>query len=79
MRYILLLSALILGFSACLPVGEASAQDLKRQYKHAKMLFDNKDYALAMEAFKPLIVYDKDNPSPEYSSFFYGVAAYELN
>lgn len=72
MRFLLILSALIICFSA-------SAQDLKRQYKHAKMLFDNKDYALAMEAFKPLIVYDKDNPSPEYSSFFYGVAAYELN
>src|SRR5205085_1734936 len=28
--------------------------------------------------FKPLIVYDKDNPSPEYSSFYYAAAACEL-
>lgn len=42
------------------------------------MLFDNKEYALAMEAFKPLIVYDKENPSVEYSSFYYGVCAYQL-
>lgn len=53
-------------------------QDLKRQYKHARQLFDSKEYALAMEAFKPLIVYDKDNPSPEYSSFYFGAAAYQL-
>jgi tetratricopeptide (TPR) repeat protein len=71
MRFLFFLTALIVGINA-------QAQDLKRQYKHARMLFDNKDYALAMEAFKPLIVYDKDNPSPEYSSFYYGVCAYEL-
>jgi hypothetical protein len=53
-------------------------QDLKRQYKHARQLFDNRDYGLAMEAFKPLIVYDKDNPSPEYSSFYYAVSAFHL-
>jgi hypothetical protein len=56
----------------------ADAQDLKRQYRHARQLFDSKDYGLAMEAFKPLIVYDKNNPSPEYSSFYYAVSAYEL-
>lgn len=56
----------------------ADAQDLKRQYRHARQLFDSKDYGLAMEAFKPLIVYDKDNPSPEYSSFYYAVSANEL-
>ncbi len=71
MRCIVLFTLVILSLNAF-------AQDLKRQYKHARMLFDNKEYNLAMEAFKPLIVYDKDNPSPEYSSFYYGVAAYEL-
>lgn len=65
-------------FFSCVVVYGAQAQDLKRQYKHARQLFDSKDYALAMEAFKPLIVYDKDNPSPEYSSFYYAVAAHEL-
>jgi hypothetical protein len=64
--------------SVVLGVVTACAQDLKRQYRHARQLFDNKDYGLAMEAFKPLIVYDKDNPSPEYSSFYYAVAAHEL-
>jgi hypothetical protein len=63
---------------ALLGAGTLYGQDLKRQYKHARQLFDNKDYALAMEAFKPLIVYDKDNPSPEYSSFYYAASAYEL-
>lgn len=71
MRFIFLFTALLIGLNA-------GAQDLKRQYRHARTLFDNKDYALAMEAFKPLIVYDKDNPSPEYSSFYYGVSAYHL-
>jgi hypothetical protein len=72
-RSIFILSVIIFGFGAAY----AQQQDLKRQYKHARMLFDNKEWALAMEAFKPLIVYDKDNPSPEYSSFYYGVSAYE--
>src|SRR5689334_18219877 len=71
-RSILILSIILFAFSV------SHAQDLKRQYKHARMLFDNKEWALAMEAFKPLIVYDKDNPSVEYSSFYYGVCAYEL-
>lgn len=71
MRFIFLFCALVIGLNA-------EGQDLKRQYKHARMLFDNRDYALAMEAFKPLIVYDKDNPSVEYSSFYYGVCSYEL-
>ncbi|HZY78166.1 MAG TPA: ABC transporter substrate-binding protein [Cyclobacteriaceae bacterium] len=72
MRRLALILFVLLGFIT------ADAQDLKRQYKHARQLFDSKDYALAMEAFKPLIVYDKDNPSPEYSSFYYAIAAHQL-
>src|SRR6478736_10229877 len=53
------------------------AQDFKRQYKHARELFDEKKYSLAMEAFKPLIVYDKENPYPEYASYFYALSAHE--
>ncbi|MEP2667968.1 MAG: hypothetical protein ABJH04_03175 [Cyclobacteriaceae bacterium] len=52
------------------------AQDYKRQYKAAREFFDNKNYGLAMEAFKPLIVYDKDNSFLEHSSFFYALSAY---
>jgi len=73
-RFIVILSVILFGFGAA----NAQQQDLKRQYKHARTLFDNKEYALAMEAFKPLIVYDKDNPSVEYSSFYYAVSAYNL-
>lgn len=73
-RSIVILSLVLSGFNAVY----AQQQDLKRQYKHARMLFDNKEFALAMEAFKPLVVYDKDNPSVEYSSFYYAVSAYEL-
>lgn len=53
------------------------AQDYKRMYKHARELFDQKKYGIAMEAFKPLIIYDRNNPYPEYSSFYYGVSAIE--
>lgn len=51
-------------------------QDFKRQYRSAREFFDNKNYGLAMEAFKPLIVYDKDNSFLEHSSFFYALSAY---
>lgn len=47
-----------------------SAQDFKKQYKHARDFYNEKQYNLAMEAFKPLMVYDKDNPYPEYASFY---------
>lgn len=30
-----------------------------------------------MDAFKPLIVYDKNNPYPEYASYYYGLSAYK--
>lgn len=52
------------------------AQDYKRQYRAAREFFDNKNYGLAMEAFKPLIVYDKENDFLEHSSFFYALSAY---
>jgi hypothetical protein len=71
-RLIVVLSVIV-----CVVVN-AEAQDFKRQYKHARQLFDSKDYALAMEAFKPLIIYDRENPNPEYSSFYYAASAYHL-
>ncbi len=54
----------------------ASAQDPKRQYKNAMELFNQGKYSLAMEMFKPLMVYDKNNPYLEYACFRYAVAAY---
>lgn len=69
-HYIILLLILI---PALLP-----AQDFKNQYKKAKELFANGDYAKSMDAFKPLVVYDSRNPSPEYASYYYALSAYRM-
>lgn len=63
-------------FFVFLITASALAQDFKRQYKNAKDLFDEKSYNLAMESFKPLIVYDVNNPYSEYAAFFYSLSAY---
>lgn len=57
----------------------SSAQDFKRQYKNARDFFQEGKYNLAMEAFKPLMVYDKSNPYTEYASFFYAMSALRQN
>ncbi len=54
-------------------------QDFKKQYKHARDFFKEGKYNMALEAFKPLMVYDKDNPYIEYASFFYAQSALHLN
>ncbi len=54
------------------------AQDFKNQYKKAKELFAIGDYAKSMDAFKPLVVYDSKNPSPEYASYYYALSAYRM-
>jgi TolA-binding protein len=51
--------------------------DYTRQYNNAKDLFKSGKYNLAMEAFKPLVAYDKNNKYPEYASFYYSLAAYK--
>jgi len=69
---------------ACLAIGlmlillsyPSFSQDPKRQYKNAKDLFNAGKYSLSMEMFKPLTVYDKNNPYVEYAGFYYAVAAY---
>ena len=55
------------------------AQDYKRQYRTAREFYDEGNFGLAMEAFKPVIVYDKNNPYVEYASFFYALSAYHQN
>lgn len=55
------------------------AQDFKKQYKNAKDFFRDGKYNLAMEAFKPLMVYDKNNPYTEYASFYYAQCALRQN
>jgi ABC-type branched-subunit amino acid transport system substrate-binding protein len=57
---------------------QGTGQDFKRQYKDAKELFAKEEYTKAMDAFKPLIVYDRDNPYSEYASYYYGLSAYKL-
>lgn len=57
----------------------ADAQDFKKQYKNAKDFFRDGKYNLAMEAFKPLMVYDKNNPYTEYASFYYAQCALRQN
>ncbi len=54
------------------------AQDFKRQYRHAKDQFDGASYSAAMDSFKPLMVYDQENPYPEYASFYYALSAQRL-
>jgi hypothetical protein len=54
------------------------AQDFKRQYKNAKDLFIQEKYAAAMDAFRPLMTYDKENPYPEYATFFYALSSQKL-
>ncbi len=57
----------------------AGAQDPKHQYKNASEFFSEGKYDLAMETFKPLLAYDKDNPYSEYASFYYAMAALRQN
>jgi tetratricopeptide (TPR) repeat protein len=55
----------------------ADAQDYQGTYKSAKALYAKEDYARAMSAFQPLIVYDSQNPYSEYASYYYGLSAYK--
>ncbi|CAN5462699.1 hypothetical protein BH09BAC3_BH09BAC3_15840 [soil metagenome] len=58
---------------------QANAQDYKRMYKSAKDFYNEGRYSLAMEAFKPMMVYDKNNPYPEYASFYFAMSALKQN
>lgn len=57
----------------------AGAQDFKKQYKVAQDFFKEGKYNLSLEAFKPLMVYDKNNPYLEYASFYYAMSALKMN
>jgi tetratricopeptide (TPR) repeat protein len=49
----------------------------QQDYKNAKLFFNEGKYNLAMEGFKKVIPYDKDNSFSEYASFYYALAAYK--
>ena len=65
----------LLVFTFC----RADAQDFKRQYKNARDFYKEGKYNLAMESFKPLLTYDRDNPYTEYASFYYAQSALSQN
>ena len=71
LRLLLLILLLALG-------GNAISQDFKRQFNKAKEQFANGNYSAAMDGFNALIVYDKNNPYPEYASFYYALSAQRL-
>jgi hypothetical protein len=48
----------------------------QQQYTNAKNLFKEGKYNLAMESFKAIIPYDKNNSFSEYASFYYSISAY---
>ena len=50
--------------------------DYQQKYSNAKSYFKDEQYNLAMEGFKSLVAYDKNNPFSEYASFYYAVSAY---
>lgn len=54
------------------------AQDFKKQFQTGKDQFAAENYSSAMVSFKPLMVYDKNNPYSEYASFYYALSAYRL-
>ncbi len=71
LRFLLLIFLLALG-------GNAISQDFKKQFNKAKDQFEKGNYSAAMDGFNALIVYDKNNPYPEYASFYYALSAQRL-
>jgi len=65
--------------AGCLVVVSGQSQDFKKQYKNAKEFFLEGKYNLAMESFKLVMVYDKNNPYTEYASFYYAMSALRQN
>lgn len=61
----------------CLAFSLHAQVDYAKQYKNGKELFQQGKYNLAMETFKPLTVYDQNNPYEQFASFYYALAAYK--
>jgi hypothetical protein len=57
----------------------AQDQDFRRDYKTARDFYGNEQYNFALDAFRSLMVFDKDNPYVEYATFYYGLSAYHQN
>lgn len=78
MQRILMNKSYLIILLLVLGVFTLQAQDFKRQYRQAKEQFDEGSYSAAMTSFKPLMVYDVNNPFSEYSSFYYALSAQRL-
>ena len=74
LRFVILSSL----FFACLSFSTLVAQDFKRDFKKAKELYNDGNYSSAMDAFKALMIYDRNNPYPEYACFYYSLSAHRL-
>lgn len=63
---------------AILAFSEVLAQNVnyQQQYLQGKDLFNQGEYALARETFKPVIPKDPSNPFAEYATFYSALAAY---
>ncbi|MCU0357176.1 MAG: ABC transporter substrate-binding protein [Cyclobacteriaceae bacterium] len=56
--------------------GAIAQGNFQQQYANAKGLFREGKYNLAMESFKPLIAYDRNNPFSEHAAYYYAISAY---
>src|SRR6476659_5529008 len=74
-RWTLLVGCILFFLSASTNV---EAQDFKRDFKKAKELYNDGNYSSSMDAFKALMVYDRNNPYPEYACFYYALSAHRL-
>lgn len=53
------------------------SQDYQQEYLQGKQFFNEGQYSLAMESFKPLVKVEQENPLSKYAMFYYALAAYE--
>ncbi|MEL6559221.1 MAG: tetratricopeptide repeat protein, partial [Bacteroidota bacterium] len=62
----------------CIITFVSFGQNYQADYLEAKRLLNNKEYRVAKDAFRSLIVSSAKHNFGEYASFFYGLSAYHL-
>ena len=55
---------------------QSIAQNYQKQYLSAKSFYNEGEYKLAIEAFRPLAKRSSDNPFAAYASYYYGMSNY---
>jgi len=58
-------------------VSQGFSQNIKALFDEGKKLFDQKEYALALDKFAPLTSVNQSNDLVKYSSYYYAIAAYK--